>query len=293
MSFVHNYLRAIGFSEISKKEFDDLIKDMIHSFHEQRIAADVRDVNFAEISRSFSEDIGISLRGEYDDNDEFHMQYYYPYFRGTGITSEEELAVERHAEKESYAGICEDIKVGVSLIFYLQNVAEFLNTRSPGKLALQDISVTLSGLSVAGHILLPMSKDKQHSKRQKKELMDRKYLMDAARQGDEDAMESLTMDDIDTYTMISKRIMTEDIFTIVDSYMMPYGIECDQYSILGEILDFIEVENSYTKEKIYILTVDVNDLEFDICINKKDLLGEPMIGRRFKGAIWLQGHINF
>ena len=49
--------------------------------------------------------------------------------------------------------------------------------------------------------------------------------MAAAREGDEEAMESLTLEDIDTYSMISKRIMTEDILSIVDTYFMPYGID--------------------------------------------------------------------
>ena len=46
-------------------------------------------------------------------------------------------------------------------------------------------------------------------------------------------MESLTMEDIDMYTMISRRIQHEDVYSIVDTYLMPYGIECDQYSLMG------------------------------------------------------------
>ena len=41
------------------------------------------------------------------------------------------------------------------------------------------------------------------------------------------------------------------------------------------------------------MNLDCNDLNFDICINKKDLLGEPEVGRRFKGVVWLQGCVNF
>jgi hypothetical protein len=40
------------------------------------------------------------------------------------------------------------------------------------------------------------------------------------------------------------------------------------------------------------MTVDTNDLVYDVCINEKDLLGEPEIGRRFKGTIWMQGFLN-
>ena len=87
--------------------------------------------------------------------------------------------------------------------------------------------------------------------------------------------------------------MSEDVFSIVDSYFMPYGIECDQYSVLGEIMDMELQENTYTQEEIYILTVSANTMTFDICINKKDIMGEPAVGRRFKGVIWMQGKINF
>ncbi|MCB6314075.1 DUF3881 family protein, partial [Gordonibacter pamelaeae] len=73
-------------------------------------------------------------------------------------------------------------------------------------------------------------------------------LLSAARQGDTEAIESLTLDDIDTYSQVSKRLADEDIFSIVDTYFMPYGVECDQYSVLGEILDMDTVENKLTKE---------------------------------------------
>ena len=106
-------------------------------------------------------------------------------------------------------------------------------------------------------------------------------------------MESLTMEDMDTYSMISERIVTDDVFTIVDSYFMPYGIECDQYNIIGEILDIMSFKNILTGEDIYQMTVESNDMQFDICINKNDLLGEPKVGRRFKGLIWLQGQLHF
>ena len=106
-------------------------------------------------------------------------------------------------------------------------------------------------------------------------------------------MESLTMDDMDTYSMISQRIVTEDIFTIVDSYFMPHGIECDQYNILGEIMECSTGKNTMTGEEICFLTIESNDMQYDVCINRADLMGDPAIGRRFKGLVWLQGQIQY
>ena len=52
-------------------------------------------------------------------------------------------------------------------------------------------------------------------------------------------MESLTIEDLDLYSMASRRATREDIYSIVDTTFMPSGIECDQYSILGEIKEVI------------------------------------------------------
>ena len=98
---------------------------------------------------------------------------------------------------------------------------------------------------------------------------------------------------MDTYSSISKKIRSEDIFSIVDSYFMPYGVECDQYSILGEIIECKKIKNELTEEEIYVMDINCNELNINVCINEKDIYGEPEVGRRFKGYIWLQGYINF
>lgn len=202
------------------------------------------------------------------------------------------MEVEKHIEKESYAGICDEVKLGVTLIFYLQNLAEYLAEKKLRN-SMYGLSTTLSALSLGGKILLPISKNEKQMKDTRKNSQNRSHLIAAAREGDEDAIENLTLEDIDTYSMLSRRIEREDILSIVDTYFMPYGVESDQYSILGEILDCNTVVNQLTGEKIYLMTVNCNDLIYDLCINVNDLLGEPLPGRRFKGNIWMQGHINY
>ena len=89
------------------------------------------------------------------------------------------------------------------------------------------------------------------------------------------------------------KIINEDVFSIVDSTFMPCGVECDQYSVIGEILELSKEQNIYTGETIYIMTLDCNNMVFTLGINEKHLLGEPLVGRRFKGQIWLQGNVKF
>ncbi len=291
---MHSYLRAVGFSKITKRnEIREIIRDVIKNYDEKVAVENHPEGVFVEYSKNYGCDCGITVCGQYDEDNKFHVEYYFPFFRGTGITTQENVVIERHAEKESYAGACDDLRIGVTLIFYLQNPGEYMLEQYKGDIFPGGQPLTLSGLAKEGMILFPVQKDKEAVMVEKEMSQNRSHLIAAAREGDEEAMESLTMEDMDTYSMITRRIMTEDVFTIVDSYFMPHGIECDQYNIMGEILDFMTFKNILTGEEICQMTVESNDMQFDVCINKEDLLGEPKVGRRFKGIIWLQGQLHF
>lgn len=291
---MHSYLRSIGFRNMNKKqEINSLIDDIIRNPDVKKITEDEYGNVFAELSKEFAQYIGIAVRGEYIDDTTFQVDHYYPYFIGSGVSTEEKVEIEKHSGREAYAGVCDEMRIGVTLIFYLQNVVEYLQECRTKNGRRIPINTTISALSTNGKIILPVYKNESQIKDSENYNSNRTHLMAAARDGDEEAMESLTLEDIDTYSMISRRVMTEDILSIVDTYFMPYGIESDQYSIMGEILDFYTVENKQTMEKCYVLTLDSNHLIFDVCINQEDLLGEPAVGRRFKGVIWMQGQINY
>lgn len=291
---MHKYMRAIGFSKLSdRREEQKLITDIIINSSHRAYTSNGEETILAEFCEDFAEDIGIAVCGEFDAEDKFTYDYFYPYLRGTGVSSYEDVSVERHADKESYAGVCDDIKVGVSLIFYLQNIVPYVKAQNMNMLPVKGTTLTLSGLSISGNIILPIDKDESERQKIQKASISRNKLIAAARKGDEEAIESLTLEDMDIYTSISRKILTEDVFTLVDTYFMPYGVECDQYSVLGEILDISLRNNKITEEEIYVMRINCNDLEFDVCINRKDLYGEPQVGRRFKGVIWMQGYINY
>ena len=85
---------------------------------------------------------------------------YYPYFYGTGITTYADVTVERTKDQQSYIGICEDVKIGVTLMFricriYMEYLKKKWHPQEPGGYD----SITLSGLCNEGKILLPVMKD--------------------------------------------------------------------------------------------------------------------------------------
>lgn len=291
---MHKYLSAIGFKHIETREqLNKLLRFTEVSFQSEKTVKIGNGLEIAERTRHFTKDMGIMIQGSYDEKDRYEREYYIPFFYGKGNQKFDDLAIERHISKNSYAGACEYPNIGITIIFYLQNAVEYLSELKFRQFSKDSVSLTLSGLASEGKILLPVKKEEQSFIEREESLRRHSNLIKEARAGDEAAIESLTMQEMDTYSMISKRIETEDVLSIVSTYFMPCGLECDQYSILGEILKFEKRENSLTGEKIYVMTVECNSLEFDVCINEEDLLGEPEIGRRFKANIWLQGKLNF
>ena len=110
------------------------------------------------------------------------------------------VTVERHTDKESYAGACDDLRIGVTMIFYLQNLAEYMQEKYKGLKDPGDRPVTVSGLASEGKILFPLQKDKEAVKVERELSKNRTNLIAAARNGDEEAMESLTMEGYGYFT---------------------------------------------------------------------------------------------
>ncbi len=287
---MHKFLRAIGFSDFKKKDLEIIIKKIIDKPQVSRVVKDTEGNEFAELSREYSNGLGLKILGNYIDENSFQVDNYFPYYLGESLSTQEKIEVEKHYDKESYAGICDDAKLGITLIFHLQNTADYLAEHN-SNFSSNIYGAYLAGLSTDGKILLPIkqavSKEKEYSRAQK-----RSELVTKAIDGNQEAIDSLALEDMDTYSLLSKRIAKEDVLSIVATSMVPYGIENDLYNIIAEILDVNMMKNSLTDESVYILKVSCNELVFDVCINEKDLLGEPVVGRRFKGNLWMQGSIN-
>lgn len=291
---MHKFLRATGFSMYQKKRDIESLLDLLEKQSSLTRCVEIdTETNVCEMRSEVAPGLGISIVGELNEEGNFEREFYFPYLESNIESTSAECSIQRHAEKETYAGMADEAKLGISLIFYVQNFLDYREKRRNRNEAFRIGSVNLAGLSVSGKILLPIKKTPRQIEMAKAATNTRNTLIEAARNGDESAMETLTIEDIDMYSKISRRAMKEDLYSIIDSCFMPCGIECDQYSVIGEIRDFRKIKNIYTKEEIYVMSLECNDMLFDVCINSQDLLGEPAVGRRFKGQIWLQGILNF
>ncbi len=293
---MHKYFRAIGFS-VPFKAHDayNLIEDVLDKAEDRFYITDPLDEDsmLSELRYDFGFGYGICAIGVFDEDNEFNCEALFPYFISESVSSIEQVSVEERIEGHTFAGVVDDLSVGTTLIFRLINSVEFLKYGAPQMKQIPNTSVCLSGLCINGTVMLPILKTEEEIEDSREKEMERRNLMNMARSGDEDAMKNLTMQDMDMYAVIMDKLQEDDIYTIVDSTFMPTGVECDLYSILGEIQRCVWTKNPITDEQVWILTIMCGDLLFKLCINDQDLYGEPAAGRRFKGVVWMQGIINF
>ena len=85
---MQRFLKSIGFGNIRELEDQDrLLHDVLLHHDEKNMIIDEDQHLFAEISREYAPDCGITVCGIYDSDNLFHLEYYYPYFRGAEVRS--------------------------------------------------------------------------------------------------------------------------------------------------------------------------------------------------------------
>lgn len=288
---MYRYLRAIGLEKYNTKK---KIKELTEYVKENAVRCDSYQMKNGEeliiYEKDFGEAIGVAV-GVISGEGYMEQDFFFPYVRGLNCLFHENPEFEKYTACNEYACICDENNLGIPLIFHVNNIVEYLK-RKNGMFAEEFNSVTLSGLSFGGMVILPIERDEYQRKRERRGNEIRNQMIDAAKAGDVEAMEQLTLEDMDTYTLVSNRSKKEDLFTIVNSYFMPYTVECDKYSVLGDIIDVSMMTNSMTGEQFYYISMECNSIQIEFTIAKADIMGVPEKGRRFKGYIWLQGEVD-
>ena len=290
---MHTYLRAIGFRECkNRQQLEDIYRHTLNTPNRKIMTTISVDTSLLQFEKDFGKNFGLSLVGEYDIKGSLSIEHYFPYLKGDRFMQFENITIQKQTDKESYAGVCEDYHLGMTIIFYVINIADYAKSKWLNYSNRQITKVKFSALSVAGTILLGMHHSKHQFAVESKGRNRRNQLLDAARNGDTDAMEQLTYDEMNTYTSISSRVIKEDVLSIIDTSFMPCGVECDHYMVIGNIYAVEKLQNIYSKEIVYNLLIEANGLMINVGINEADLQGEPKVGRRFRGEIWLQGVVT-
>ena len=291
---MHRYLQAAGFSEkTTDNEIYRFICDNVLSANCRTHEMALEDgASLKEYRLPVNDCAGICAAVISLDSGENILQYYYPYLESAEVSLENVCTIERHTSQETFEGIIEEYKPGLSLIFYVSNPVDYRMMPDAGRI-FDFYGTNLSAFADSATVLLPVEKSSEDLEASINLQKEQDTLIEAARNGDEEAIDTLTKSDMDMFEELAQRIENEDLYSIVEQSLLPCGVECDQYTIVGEILSIRDNINIFTGTELYIMKVQCNELEFRLCMRKQDLVGEPLKGRRIKCRIWMQGRVNF
>ena len=290
---MHTFIKSIGFGKKeSQVELEELIKESVIHADEKEERIKKSGVKFLEFKKEFAENIGIIVRGEEDKDGVFHIGNYFPYLKPSseGIF-EKEIFVHKKVDSDAFTGMCDDNRLGISLIFYVQKAVDYINSDG-NEVKEKNRFIKLAALAKSGTVILPTQKRIYSHIATKIDNAMKSQIMDYAKNGDMEALNYLNNTDIDRNITAAERIKNEDLFSIVETSFIPYGSESDLYSILGNIVSSRQIVNKSTGEIVWVIKIICNDIDMEIAINADDLIGFPYPGMRFKGVIWLQGEIG-
>lgn len=289
---MNTFLRSIGFGNLNQqKDVEEIIVKVISGASEIDKYTRKNGSSYVEYSLATSSSCGIRVIGEEDPEGKFHYNHYFPFIKPMTLNTEDEIFINKKIDTDGYTGMCDDYRLGICIIFYLQNVVYYYNKNGEVK-SITNQGVKFGALAESGKILLPTMNYEEEHKKRKKENIKKNKLIAEAKKGNVDAIENLTISEIDNYAKASMRIKNEDLLSIVDTSITPCGSESEMYNIMGNILAVSSETNSFTGEKMWVMQVECNEIIIDVCINEADLMGVPETGRRFRGNIWLQGSLT-
>lgn len=289
---MEQYLSAVGFKEcVEKKEIKKVVQKIMNSPTEKYISNFGEDKIKVEYCKKYDDELGIMVRGELDEKEEIKIYSVIPYKKGEIVMDISEVDIMDFDEKDDYYVYFEDVKTGTPITFCLQNVIDYLDIGEEENAYIE--SIRLVAMAIEGTIILPINKEEVDIMVEEEEEKWRASLLEMAREGDEEAIQLLEIDADQTAEIFRMRFQHEDLLSILEGYFIPYGLDDAEYSLMGTIEDYRLEVNSFTKEEVYILDVMCLNFKMEVCINKKDLIGVPSKGMRFKGICLVQGHVEF
>ena len=292
---MHEFLRAVGLKSIKTKEQLKALTAWVLEKPDRFRAASLPDEeNLAVAERLTSESSGVAVVGAVNEQGDLVPEYYFPYTGSSLISSDAPLSVEKQISRNGYIGLCEDDRLDISLIFSVKNVTDAAKQLQEGMLTGKLFRrVSLSLLLSDGTILLPIAIPDRVLKKREESEKRRKALMNDYANGDPEAFEKMARESVLRFEKMMDRVEKSDVYSVVNSFFMPHGMESDRYYFLGTIKHCRENENRITHEHFYEMTVDVNGMEFSASVNASDLTGVPAEGYRLRGHAWMSGELRY
>ena len=239
------------------------------------------------------EDFGLVLYGARNHDDEVKIRRWNTFAFSDASLKISKVSFEKMRNGEVFA-YCEDEATGNEFEFRLNNIRDFENFPEYSKqMILSEATANIVALGRVGNVIFPVEKNEDSLKMRAKEEDMRRDLIRKLRKGDETAERKLVERSLEIAATVRERLKTEDVLSVFEGYLLPYGDDEGAYAVLGDIKGIARLDNVITEETVCALTLDVTGVPLRVLVNELDVVGLPMEGMRFMGICDLQGSIKF
>lgn len=289
---MHTFLPSIGFPWINTwSDEAKLLKFVTDSPDQVKMAQmNSESRSLAVYEKHFSADgrIGIRAFGIYE-NGSFSCISYLPYADNPQLSLKEPCELTKAGDGERLLGSVDDYRMGLLIIFTVSNYGRLALMEDKEKGQPKVRGIRLTGLGREGRILMPVRMSREQQEYHHRIMETQGDLSKAAREGDQEAANEFYYSDYSIASDARKRLSTEDLYSVVNTAILPVGVECDQYQVVAQIKSVETILNEVSGAELYYLRVRINTLHAVICIPKSEVKGVPKAGRRIKCQIWLIG----
>lgn len=291
-------IKAIGFSDVkSKQSWDDLVADVLNQPSRTFMRKYEEDKVIMEYHKKYSEKVYVLVRvalGEKKNEEnkpKIYVEECEPYVEAIHTLEIQDLDIEDTDDDFIFYVVCEDVGTGMQIVFWLQNVIEYLDCMEEESVDYTGVNIV--GIGSEGTIVLPIEKGEDDAEYENTEREYLRAMLQRAKAGDEEAIEILENEEEQLDEQLKERLRREDFLTVMDGYFLPATDIEATYAVLGTIKEIEMRQNSKTKEKMCWMYIDINGMQIEVIINMEDLVGQPSIGMRFMGTCWMQGTVEF
>lgn len=288
-------LKTIGFSKLDEQDMmEDILEELLSNPTRQKAIQISSKKILAEYLKQVAENTYVMARVCVNKSKEepkvqvFDCDAYVEAYKNMDVEEVEIEEIEDIEGDNNYYVVCEEKETSMQIIFWLQNVVEYLEARKKDLVCDQ---INIVGLASEGTIVLPIEKDEEEEQVEKEEREKLRLILQQMKEGDEEAKEILEKEEKELDEQLKERLREEDFLSIMSGYFIPVTLEEATYAVLGEITEIKERINTQTNEVMYVFTLDVNDLALEVVISKQELVGMPSVGMRFMGTCWVQGSV--
>lgn len=285
------FIDAVGLKDVSDTELKKLYREIEES-PDIEIETESDGEKRVELKKYLTDGAGIIIRGFIGTDGVYARNEVFPFCESSTASVDSESDLDIYELKNTTGRLS---KTNVPMIAcpiygYIQNLYEVSdgeNLTEPNNMLYNGMA--FGALSDSGMILLPKGESEDDELKSIENR--RKKLRKEFFYGKDEAYKELTLTEMKIYSKIDGQVGDKGVYGLLNTTFMPRGIESDLYFVIAVIEDYDDVVIELTGQHLYRMYLNSCGLEYELMINSSQLVGEPQIGRRFKGLVWMQSKI--